>query len=414
MDSFYDKFEILINAKRYKDAESNLKEHLSQNPNDDFAISILSRVYEAKDDLTSALAVIQSAIDLSPDNHYFIYLKASYLLQKDEIDEAEKLANFCIAEDPDDSDYFTLKSAISLLKKEFEKALKYANKALEINPENVRALNLKSTAHLKLGDKESASRASEGALNEDPDDSFSHASVGWNYLEAGNIDKALEHFKESLRLDANNDIAREGMKEALKARNVLYRGFLSFQFWLANKSNVVQWGFVISFIVINRGLRIVSKNFEGAELWAKPLMFVVFSLAILTWVIEPLSNLVLRLDSYGKYALTTKQKIVSNLVGSSLIVFISGAVLYIFSGTELSMALGYFGLTMMLPLSGVLSGEEKERMFNIYAFSMFCIGAISLFNIFISGNWFNTFSLVYIIALFAYQFIANRQSIGDY
>ncbi|MAS52111.1 MAG: hypothetical protein CMD20_02790 [Flavobacteriales bacterium] len=414
MENGYDKFEILISAKRYNDAESMLKEHLSLEAYDTHAISILSRVYEAKDELSKAISLIQSALSLSPDNHYYVYLKASYLLQNDDIIEADKLADFCISKDPYSSDYYTLKAAICISKKQFKEGLKYANKALEINPENVRSLNLKSTAHIKLGDKDEASQAAEGALNEDPDDSFSHASTGWNYLEAGNVQKALEHFKESLRLDASNDIAREGIIEALKSRNFLYKKFLSFQFWLANKSNVVQWIFVGSFFLMNRILKIISKIIEGAENWVKPAMFVVFSLAIFTWVIEPLSNLILRFDKFGKYALNDKQKWVSNFVLASLFLFTTGTILYVNSGSDFSMALGYFGLTMMIPLSGTLSDLKNARMYNVYALVMLGLGVFSLFITLSTGNWANVFSIIYIIGLIGYQFIANRESIGKF
>ena len=77
----------------------------------------------------------------------------------------------------------------------------------------------------------------------DPDDAFSHANQGWTLLEQGNRKKAMEHFRESLRLDPTNGWAQAGLVEAIKAGNPVYavmlKYFLWIQFFLINQKSIL-------------------------------------------------------------------------------------------------------------------------------------------------------------------------------
>ena len=55
------------------------------------------------------------------------------------------------------------------------------------------------------------------ALGRNPENAHTNANQGWSLLHGGQPGKALEHFREALRLDPDLEFARAGMVEALKA-----------------------------------------------------------------------------------------------------------------------------------------------------------------------------------------------------
>ena len=94
---------------------------------------------------------------------------------------------------------------------------------------------------VKLGRRGEAGAASTRQLSRDPEDAYSHANQGWTLLHRGDPRKALEHFRESLRLDPDLEWARAGIVEALKARYVVYRWVLMYFLFMARFSERAQW-----------------------------------------------------------------------------------------------------------------------------------------------------------------------------
>ena len=55
----------------------------------------------------------------------------------------------------------------------------------------------------------------------------------------------MEHFREALRLNPNMEWARQGILEALRARNPIYRVMLRYFLWMSRFRGKVQFGIVI-------------------------------------------------------------------------------------------------------------------------------------------------------------------------
>lgn len=56
--------------------------------------------------------------------------------------------------------------------------------------------------------RRSTSSTPSVALARNPDDGFSHANQGWTFLDQGRRLEAMNHFRESLRLDPTDEWAR--------------------------------------------------------------------------------------------------------------------------------------------------------------------------------------------------------------
>ena len=68
-------------------------------------------------------------------------------------------------------------------------------------PSTPAALNLRAMALVQLGRKDEAAATLGSALADDPENALTHANQGWALLHQGDHAKALEHFREALRLD---------------------------------------------------------------------------------------------------------------------------------------------------------------------------------------------------------------------
>jgi tetratricopeptide (TPR) repeat protein len=399
--------ELLINQQRYEEAERVLSELLANEPDNIQVLATLSDVKLQLDKDEDARELIDSAIGIAPDVAYLYYIKAKVSVHLKRYDESEQLLQQAISLDPSDADYFSYCGFIKLARKQYEPALQLANKALEFDPENILALNTRSSALLKLNRVDESFATIDGALREDPGNTYTHANYGWNLLEKGDHNKALEHFKEALRNNPGNQFAQAGMMEALKARFMIYRWFLKYSFWMGNLAEKYQWAVLIGFFFGSKLLRNLARSNEALQPYLNPLIGLLALIAISTWVITPLSNLFLRMNSYGKHLLDKKEMQSSNFVGASLIVMFIGIAGYAVQQTDPWVAVAVFGFSMMVPLSSMFAPSKFKNAMVYYAGGLALAGTLAILLSFLTGELFNLFTIVYLFGFIAFQWIAN-------
>lgn len=402
----------LIQVKRYQEAEKYIREILVAEPQNADAHILLAICKTKLDALPEALASAKTALGLEPTNAYILYILGLIYLEMDKIKEAEQHVNSALAFDPVNADYFGLLANVQLQKKEWQLSLDAANQGLAIDPENLACLNVRSTALFKLDKKEDAYTTIGEALRYDPRNDTTHANVGWGQLEKGDHKKALEHFREALKINPHNAYAKAGLVEALKARYIFYRIFLKYAFWIGNMKGGLQWGIIIGFYVGSRILRGIAASNESFAPFINPIIFLYTLFAISTWVINPLSNLFLRLNVYGRYALTREETKSSNFVGIALLVGLTGFALLLIMDHPLFFMIGLFGLTMMIPLSSMFI-PYKQRSKNIliaYAAGLAGIGIVAMVQLVVTGDM-GLLAGIYLLGIFAYGWVANAMII---
>jgi len=406
-DNRLSKVGILIQQKKYAEAERILKDLLAEDSNDIQYLTLLSEVNLQQDKYDIARQIIDNAIGLSPDSPHLYYIKSRIAIHQDQYDEAEENIKRSIELDPYDADYFAMLAHFKLSRKQYEEALENANEALAIDAENILALNTRSTSLLKLNRKEESFDTIEGALREDPNNAYTHANFGWGLLEKGDHKKALVHFREALKSNPNFEFAQSGMLEALKASNPVYRLFLKYSFWMSNLTSRYQWGVIIGFYIGFRVLRGIASSNETLRPYLTPLIIALALIAFSTWVMKPISNLFLRFNPYGQLLLKKNEKTSSNFVAASLATFIVGALLYFIFSDEKFLAIAVFGFTMMLPFSVMFSPSKYKNTFLIYSIAMTVTGLIAIGLTFSTGELINIMSGIFILGFVAFQWLAN-------
>jgi tetratricopeptide (TPR) repeat protein len=369
-DDRLSKARILIQQKKYAGAEKILAGLLSENSDDAYLFILLAEAKLGQNKLKEADAVIENAIKISPDEPLSFYVKSRILIRQDNLKEAEKFIQESIRLNPEDADFFALLANIQLARKQFDDALETANQALAIDPENVLALTTRGSAFVKLGKTDESFDAIQLALREDPNNAYTHASYGWGLLENGERKKSLEHFKEALRKDPDMDYARSGMVEALKAVNPVYRLFLWYNFKLSKMTAQQKWGFIIGLVIFFQVFKI----------------FAILGLVVVlfTWLVTPLSNMLLRFNKYGNLLLDKNEKMSSNFVAGSLCVFIVGCLLC-FVNTKFAIV-ALWGFIMMFPFSVMFSPSKYRYFLWFYAFALASLGAALVVQIFLTGK----------------------------
>ncbi|VXB60328.1 conserved membrane hypothetical protein [Flavobacterium sp. 9AF] len=406
-DNRLSKVEILIQQKKFQEAESILSDLITEDSNNIHFLSLLAEVNLQQNKFDIANSIIANAIGLSPDSAYLFYIKSRIEIHQDKLSEAEKCINQAIEIDTYNADFFALLANIKLGRKQYMEALEIANRALEIDAENLLALNARSTTLNKLNRTEEAFDTIEGALHEDPNNAYTHTNYGWGLLEKGNHKKALQHFKEALSNDPTFEYAQSGMLEAIKATNPIYRLFLKYSFFMSNLTAKYQWAVIIGFYLGFRLLKTIARNNESLQPFLIPLIIALALIAFSTWIITPISNLFLRFNKYGKLLLNKKQKMSSNFVTISLGMFLVGLVLYFIYSDERMLTIAVFGLAMMLPLGTMFSPSKNKYGILIYTIILAVVGLTAIGLTFLTGNMFNLMTMVFIFGFTAFQWLAN-------
>ena len=398
----------LMQHNRYKDAERELLNILSIDPNNTSALALLSICKIEHNDLSEASRLIQDAIGKEPANDHFLYIQSLIFIKQDKTKDAEKFIRSAISINPESAEYFGLLATVNLNKKEWQAALEAADHGLSIDASNLLCLNSRSTALFKLDRKDDAYSTIREAISQDPENEVTHTNIGWGLLEKGDHLEALKHFREALRINPNYENAKAGLVQGLKARYWFYRIFLKYSFWLGNMKSKGQWVVIIGLYIGIRILNNLAESNERLGMFLKPIVYIYIAFAISTWIITPLSNLFLRLNVYGRYALTEKAIRASNFVGVSLLIGILGGIVFLFNGALLYLLILIFGVSMMIPLASMFNPEKKSSR-NIligYAIVLGLIGVFVLFQCAVTGG-IGDAANVYVIGAIAYGWIAN-------
>jgi tetratricopeptide (TPR) repeat protein len=345
---------MLLNQQgRHQEAVAELRMSLAQDSEDSFTYGLLALSLKELEQFDEATAHAQRAIYLAPDESFGHYALACILANRKRIEESRAAIFEAIRLDPYNAGYFAILSSLELQKARWREALAAANQGLEIEPEHPLCTNLRAQALVHLGDRAAAAATMGEALARRPDDAYTHANQGWALLHAGQPKQALEHFRESLRIDPELEWARAGIVEALKARNFIYRGMLAWFLWMSRLTPGARWGLVIGAYF---GVRIVRQVAESSPtlapyLW--PLIYAYAAFVLLTWLSPSFFNLLLRIDPFGRYALSRDQIRGANLLAACLIVALGCLVAYLIAGEEMLLLCAICFVALSLPASAI-------------------------------------------------------------
>lgn len=385
----------LLQQGRADLAEPELRRALGQDPGNPDLHAFLALALVDLDRPADALPEAEQAVGLAPDVGLGHYARAVALLDLGKTKDAEAAAREALRLDPLDVDARVTLAAALLDRGQRDQALAMTEEALALDPEHTSAANLRALALVKLGRRDEAAAAVEGVLSRDPDSAVTHANRGWTLLHQNQPRPAMESFREALRLEPDNDWARSGIVEAMKARNPIYRGLLAYFLWMSRLSQGQRWGVIV-------GGYLAARIIPGA-------MWVYLPLVILTWAGDSFFNLVLFLDPFGRLVLTRDERLGATLMGvcvlGGLALGIGGAVAG--QGELALVGAGLFALA--LPVGGTFNRPAKRRRIaSLYTAALAIVGGGAAFSLLIQAYGpADTLGMIYVVGLVAFTWLAN-------
>ena len=211
----------------------------------------------------------------------------------------------------------------------------------------------------KLGRQSEAVASTDELFAHDADNPMAHTNKGWALLHQGKPREALDHFREALRIAPTYEYAQQGIVEALKARNPIYRWMLAYFLWMARLSNAARWGVIIGGYFGAKFLSGLARNNPEWAPWIMPFTMLYLVFVLLTWFAYPLFNLLLRFNKFGRYALSRDQRRASNWFGLCLAVFVVAVVANVAFGVPIAFLVAGFAVGMALPLGDALPMRHR-------------------------------------------------------
>jgi tetratricopeptide (TPR) repeat protein len=371
---------LLLEQSRYEMAEKELRLALAESPNDATAHALLGLCLSYLQQYQEATQAAETAISLEPDTPFPHYILAYILCDRRQLELAEKSVMEAIRLNPYQGSYFALLARCKYNQKLWDQALLAANQGLAIEAENVECLNYRALCLSQLGRGEEALATVEGAISASPEDATSYASSGWILLSHGKSpDKALEYFREALRINPNLEWARQGVIEALKAQNPVYRMILRYFLWSSRLTQRNRWIFAVGLYFAIR-LLLAGLNQAGFSQLVAVVAAVYLIFVILTWVADPLFTLLLRFNKFGRLALSKTEIQQSNWWAACFGTAIASLILWIFTNNNTALISAIAFCLLLIPSAAMFHCEAgwTRNAMRIYTGVLAILGLVSI------------------------------------
>jgi tetratricopeptide (TPR) repeat protein len=382
MGVHFQRARLLFEQSRPGQAENELRIELIEEPDNALALALLGLCLAELRRPDEALHAAHRAVHLAPDLAFAHYALADVLHDREELKDARAAAAEALRLDPETPDYYALLAGVEFKQGRWLEALDASERGLAVDAEHVGCLNLRALALMQLRRYPEASEAIEIALRRDPNNAVTHANRGWAFLRHGKAEAALESFREALRLDSDFDLARQGVIEALKGRFAIYNLLLRLFRWLAGLNRRAQWLLVAVGVAAAFALPAAAEAWPALRAVVWPVLAAYLAAGMLIWISDPLFNLLLRLDRFGRLALSPEQRTASNWVGGCLASAASLAVAWLATRLEFPGLLYAAGMSLLmtLPISGVFDCPpgRSRRLMTAYALGVAGVAAVGL------------------------------------
>lgn len=408
MSAHLQRAQLLLQQSRPAEAEQEAGLAIAQAPDNPAAHALLALSLVHQDKGKEAVAAARGAVRCAPDSAYGHYVLALVLHRSSRNREAQASVQEAIRLDPADSESFALLAAILIALGEWQLALEAADQSLALSPENVEAANFRAMALTHLGRKEEAAQTVDFALHREPENAFSHANQGWNCLHRNDPAAAREHFREALRLDPEMEFAREGMLEALKARNWIYRAMLAYFLWMTRLEPRYQWAFIIGSIFVSRAISGVATSRPAFEPVAWVVLPLLYGFVYLTWTAQPMFNLFLRLDRFGRHVLSQDQRIATNWFGPFFLGAAVATAWFFATRHDGSFFSMFFAAALSICVAITFTRVGKTRLaFAAITAVLFLLAVLSLWPVWHGRHAVNGLATYFIYGFLGLQILAN-------
>jgi len=259
-----------------------------------------------------------TAKQLASDHPFVLYVAGAVALQQGAVLEAIRAAEEAQQFDPTYADAVLLEARARATAGQWARVIALADRVVEQEPENEEAAVLAAVARDVERDGELDEMAWKSLAERFPLNPVARAGSGWTRMHAGQIRAARAEFEQALALDPSLPWAKQGLVLALKARNPVYALLLRFFLWFSGLPTRTRTYVLIGGLLAYNLLRRTARTEPELKPFITPLLIAYAGFVVLTWLADPLLNLVLMARPEGRRLLTPDEKRGAVLVGACL------------------------------------------------------------------------------------------------
>ena len=260
------------------------------------------------------------AKQLASDHPFVLYVAGAVALQQGAVLEAIRAAQQAQQLDPTYADAVLLEARARATAGQWARVIALADGVVQQEPENEEAAVLAAVARDVEREGELDEMAWKALAERFPSNPVARAGAGWTRMHAGQIRAARAEFEQALALDPSLPWAKQGLVLALKARNPVYALLLRFFLWFSGLPTRTRTYVLIGGLLAYNLLRRTARTEPELKPFITPLLIAYAGFVVLTWLADPLLNLVLMARPEGRRLLTPDEKRGALLVGACLTV----------------------------------------------------------------------------------------------
>lgn len=207
---------LFFEQGRYREARTEIQAALAIKPEDWYSRRLLVMILDHLGLKDEALNLCEALLAEYPDEPTAMTDLAQLYIARDKISKAKDLVDAAMQIDCLDADVFDLAGRIASKQDDIEKMYQYSQRAYELDPhDEVHVINF-AVANVRLNRKEEARRLYLQALEMNPVSVSAHYCYATHLEVEGELDEALKHIKETLRLAPNHKDARKQLVRHLQ------------------------------------------------------------------------------------------------------------------------------------------------------------------------------------------------------
>ena len=191
-------YEPIIDALRRGAADEALaaaREAVAAQPQDPAALRLLAAAQRLSGDEATALATIDHAISIAPDDANLHLERAGMLLGSRQLDQAQAALATSIGLDPNQFPAYIVQAQLALGRGEIDEAERLTRTAARLAPEHPQIAALEGTIALRRGDADRSLAILSRASERYPDEPTLRHALGFAYLAKGHLAFAEQAFR---------------------------------------------------------------------------------------------------------------------------------------------------------------------------------------------------------------------------
>jgi tetratricopeptide (TPR) repeat protein len=306
---------------------------------------------------TEATISIKRALALDPDDPVIHRTAAEVWIALQEPAAAIAAARKALAIDADDHEAIILEARARTLLGQWDEVVSRCDYVLMFEPTNEGAAMLRAIALAsKKGNRGTlGSEDWEKLARSFPLNAFARAGHAWKLLERGNRSAAEEEFHQALALNPNSAFAKAGLVTTLKAKYPGYSLLLKYFFRMNELAprtrTLVAIGGLVGYNILRRSARLNPE----LEPFVLPFLIAYAIFVFMTWMADPLLNLLLMVHPEGRKVLSDEDRLSGWLVGAC----IGAAIVFAILAETTGWRGAFNGVVTMAATSFTVAGAFK-------------------------------------------------------